>query len=100
MSEAGSAPVFQELWVGGEGAYHTYRIPALVVFGKGTVLAFCEGRKHGRGDAGEIDLLVRRSGDSGRTWSETQVMVTEPGMTCGNPAPVLDRATGTLWLPF
>src|SRR6266508_4888788 len=97
---AGGKLLHEDLWVGGEGGYHTYRIPALVVTARWTVLAFCEGRKHGRGDAGEIDLLARRSGDGGRTWSETQVVVTEPGMTCGNPAPVLDRDSGRIWLPF
>jgi sialidase-1 len=90
----------QDLFVSGVGGYHTYRIPALEVTAQGTLLAFCEGRKHSRADAGEIDLLLRRSTDGGATWGETQVVVTDPGMTCGNPAPVLDRHTGTIWLPF
>jgi sialidase-1 len=90
----------QDLFVSGERGYHTYRIPALEVTAKGTLLAFCEGRKHSRADAGEIDLLLRRSTDGGVTWGETQVVATDPGMTCGNPAPVLDRDTGVIWLPF
>jgi sialidase-1 len=98
----------QALWVRGEGGYHTYRIPALAVTATGTptaaptatVLAFCEGRKHSSSDYGEIDLLLRRSADGGRTWTEPQVIATEPQMTCGNPAPVVDRTTGTIWLPF
>jgi sialidase-1 len=89
-----------DLWVAGEGGYHTYRIPALTVGRGGTLLAFCEGRKHSRADAGEIDLLLRRSTDGGRTWLPTQIVVTDPGFTCGNPAPVLDRDTGVIWLPF
>ena len=32
--------------------------PALEVTAQGTLLAFCEGRKHSRADAGEIDLLL------------------------------------------
>ncbi|MBI3974271.1 MAG: exo-alpha-sialidase [Chloroflexi bacterium] len=88
----------QELFISGTKGYHTYRIPALEVTTKGTLLAFCEGRKHSRADAGEIDLLLRRSTDGGRTWQETQVVVTEPGSTNGNPAPVVDRDTGTIWL--
>jgi len=90
----------QDLWVSGEGGYHTYRIPALCVTTQGTVLAFCEGRKHSRADAGEIDLLLRRSTDGGRTWLPTQLVATDPGMTVGNPAPVFDRDTGTIWLPL
>jgi len=42
------APVFTS----GEGGYHTYRIPSLIVTAKGTLLAFCEGRKKGTSDAG------------------------------------------------
>ena len=59
----------ETLFTSGEGSYHTYRIPALAVTVRGTLLAFAEGRKHGRGDAGEIDLILRRSFDNGRTWS-------------------------------
>ena len=90
----------EALYVSGEGGYHTYRIPALVVSLRGTLLAFAEGRRHGRGDAGEIDLILRRSFDSGRTWSAAQVVVSEAGMTCGNPCPVVERESGTIWLPF
>ena len=50
-----------DLFTNGDDGYHTYRIPALATTTKGTVLAFCEGRKHGRGDAGKIDLLLRRT---------------------------------------
>ena len=95
------AAIEQEaLWVSGEGEYHTYRIPALERTVKGTLLAFCEGRKHGRGDGGTIDLLLKRSTDGGQTWSDPQVVVAEDGMTCGNPCPVVDGETGTIWLPF
>jgi sialidase-1 len=80
--------------------YHTYRIPALVTTPRGTLVAMCEGRKHTHHDVGIIDLLVRRSEDGGRTWSDTAVIVTEPGQTCGNPAPIVDRQTGFIWLPF
>lgn len=78
--------------------YHTYRIPAMVTTPAGTVLAFCEGRVHGRGDAGEIHILLKRSCDHGRTWGPAQVVVAESGMTCGNPSPVIDRTTGRIWL--
>jgi sialidase-1 len=88
------------LFVSGEGGYHTYRIPALCVATTGTLLAFCEGRKEGRGDAGEIDVLLRRSTDGGRTWGEPRVVVSAPGVTSGNPCPVVDRTTGVIWLPF
>jgi sialidase-1 len=88
------------LFISDQGAYHTYRIPALAVTVAGTLLAFAEGRKHGRGDAGEIDLILRRSFDKGVSWTPLQVVVSEAGMTCGNPCPVVDRQTNTIWLPF
>lgn len=91
-------PVQAPVFVAGQGAYHTYRIPSVVVTKKGTVLAFCEGRKSGRGDAGDIDLVMRRSTDGGKTWGETQVVWDDAGNTCGNPCPVIDAKTGTVWL--
>jgi sialidase-1 len=42
---------------------------------------------------------VRRSAD-GVSWGEARVVAAEPGTTCGNPAPVVDRETGTVWLLF
>jgi len=86
------------LFVAGRGDYHTYRIPALLVTPKGTLLAFCEGRKYGPGDAGDIALLLRRSTDQGRTWGEQRVVWDDPGNTCGNPCPVADGETGVVWL--
>ena len=91
-------PDAQDLWTSGIGGYHTYRIPAIVVTTAGTILAFCEGRRHGSPDAGEIELLLRRSVDGGETWAPSQVVDARMGMTCGNPAPVVDQSTGTVWL--
>ncbi|MCD6505086.1 exo-alpha-sialidase [Candidatus Poribacteria bacterium] len=86
------------IWVSGQGGYHTYRIPALAVTVRGTLLAFCEGRKHDRSDTGDIDLLVKRSTDGGRTWSESKIVWDDGENTCGNPCPVVDEEDGTVWL--
>jgi sialidase-1 len=97
---AGQAPVFEQgvVFKSGNGGYHTYRIPALTVTRKGTLLAFAEARRDGAGDSGLIRTVVRRSTDNGRTWSD-QVVVADVGdSTTGNPAPVLDRKSGTMWL--
>jgi len=77
--------------------YHTFRIPSLVARGV-LVLAFCEGRLHGSGDAGEIEVVLRRSLDGGRTWLPLQVVSAVPGMTCGNPVPVIDPVSGDIVL--
>jgi sialidase-1 len=86
------------VFVSGTDGYHTYRIPSLIVTKKGTLLAFCEGRKKGPGDAGDIDLLLKRSFDGGKTWAKTQVVWDDGPNTCGNPCPVIDARTGTIWL--
>lgn len=90
--------VQDSVFVSGQDGYHTYRIPAVIVSSKGTILAFCEGRKASGGDAGNIDLLLRRSLDSGKTWQPTQVVWDDGDNTCGNPCPVVDASTGAIWL--
>lgn len=86
------------VFTSGQEGYHTFRIPALVISTHGTLLAFAEGRKAGRGDSGDIDLLLKRSTDGGRTWG-APVLVWDNGTnTCGNPCAVVDRETGTIWL--
>src|SRR5882724_11205203 len=62
------------LFVRGQNGYHTYWIPALTVTPSGMVLAFAEARKNSGGDAGKIDVVVRRSTDNGKTWSEQQLV--------------------------
>jgi sialidase-1 len=87
-----------DVYQAGDAGYHTFRIPALIGARNGTLLAFAEGRRSGGGDAGDIDLVLKRSRDSGRTWSALQVIGDNGPNTFGNPCPVLDRATGTIWL--
>jgi sialidase-1 len=88
------------VWRPGVDGYHSYRIPALLAIADGTLLAFCEGRKDSRSDAGNIDLLVKRSTDRGRTWSTQSVIADFATDTIGNPCPVEDRTTGAIWLPL
>ncbi|MEZ5355131.1 MAG: sialidase family protein [Bryobacteraceae bacterium] len=89
-----------DVWRAGEDGYHSYRIPALLRTRRGTLLAFCEARKNSRSDAGDIDLVVKRSRDGGRTWSGQQLVADQGPNTIGNPCPVEDRRTGTIWLPL
>ncbi len=87
---------------GGEDGYPTVRIPAIVATTRGTLLAFCEGRRHGPRDWGDIDLLVKRSTDGGATWSPARIVWNEGTNTCGNPCAVVDRASGRvrLWMTW
>src|SRR5438093_11844802 len=95
---ADGEPAQTPLFAAGEHGYHTYRIPSLIVSPKGTLLAFCEGRKNNKTDTGDIDLLLKRSFDGGKTWQPTQIVWDDGKNTCGNPCPVIDATTGTLWL--
>jgi sialidase-1 len=87
-----------DVFVAGGDGYHTFRIPSLLATPAGTVLAFCEGRKQGRGDSGDIDLVMRRSTDGGATWGPLKVIADGGADTVGNPCPVADRETGTIWM--
>lgn len=84
----------------GDGGYHSFRIPALIVSPQGTLLAFAEGRKNNLGDSGNIDLVLKRSKDNGKTWSKLAVIWNDGEHTCGNPCPVVDQSTGRIWLPL
>ncbi|MFH1086384.1 MAG: sialidase family protein [Chloroflexota bacterium] len=90
----------QDLFASGVGGYVRYRIPALVVTTRDTLLAFCEARMYTGADSDQIDLFLRRSEDGGRTFGPPQRIATQPDWVCGNPAPVVDRVTGVIWLPF
>ncbi|MET9408515.1 sialidase family protein [Streptomyces sp. NPDC002935] len=78
--------------------YACFRIPSVVRTTEGTLLAFAEGRVLNCGDAADIDIVVKRSADGGRTWSPLQVVNEGGGDTHGNPTPIVDRETGRIVL--
>lgn len=82
----------------GKDGYDTYRIPSIIKAKNGTLLAFCEAREDGRSDTGNIDLVMKRSTDSGISWSEQIVLWDDDNNTCGNPCPVVDQASGIISL--
>ena len=84
----------------GEDGYDTFRIPALLETHKKSLLAFCEGRRFSRSDSGDIDLVMKRSQDGGRTWSALQLISDMGPNTVGNPCPVQDHRTGHIFLPL
>ncbi len=93
-------PADTEVFRSGEDQYHTFRIPALLRTRKGTLLAFCEGRRGSSSDTGDIDLLLKRSDDQGKTWSATQIVSDMGADTIGNPCPVQEKKTGRIFLPL
>ncbi|GGO44904.1 sialidase family protein [Streptomyces lasiicapitis] len=73
----------------GREGYASFRIPAVVVTHAGTVLAFCEGRVGSQEDFGNIDVVLKRSDDGGRTWGPLRVVGGNGTDLAGNPAPVV-----------
>jgi sialidase-1 len=98
MGNRSFAQQLNYVYKSGEEGYKCFRIPALITTAKGTVLAFAEGRKNDCGDAGDIDLVVKRSTDGGKTWGPLIMVWNDNDNTCGNPAPVIDQQSGRIVL--
>ena len=100
--EGKNPPIFEQVTVfsAGEAGYHCFRIPALVVTAEGTILAFAEARKAICRDDAEIDLVLKRSFDGGKTWQDLRVLFDYGSESVNQPAPVLDRHTGEVVLVF
>ncbi|HRI19515.1 MAG TPA: sialidase family protein [Panacibacter sp.] len=79
-------PVF----ISGTEGHKSYRIPAIISLPNGELLAFAEGRVHGAGDFGDINIVMKRSIDKGQTWGALQYIAEFDTLQCGNPAPVVD----------
>jgi sialidase-1 len=73
-----------DLFTAGDHGYKIFHIPGIVVTAKGTVLAWCEARKKG-GDWDQIEIVLRRSTDEGKTWSEMKSIANVPGSKTKNP---------------
>lgn len=81
-----------------ESDYPTiFRIPAIVKTNKNTLLAFCEKRYEGEYDNGKIDIVMKRSLDDGKIWSEEMIVWSDKNNTCGNPCPIVSK-DGTVHL--
>ena len=84
--QAEAVPVF----VSGTDGHKSYRIPAIIGLPNGDLLAFAEGRVQGAGDFGDINIVMKRSTDNGKTWSALQLVAEFDTLQAGNPAPVVD----------
>ncbi len=92
----------------GEDGYPFFRIPSLLRVGSTLLLAFAEGRQQ-RSDHGSVDIVLKRSTDGGKLWSDLVVAVgganADEGRqrragTAGNPTPLYDSAAAEVVLFF
>lgn len=98
-------PQSTDVYTSGEDGYFAYRIPAVATSSEGTLLALAEARKNNLSDPGgqgqEIHLVVKRSEDAGRSWSEMQVIENAGELwSAANPSVVVDRDTGRIWVIY
>jgi sialidase-1 len=87
FSQSEQVPVF----ISGTDGYKSFRIPAIIRASNNDLLAFCEGRVNSSGDFGDIDIVMKRSSDNGKTWSDLSKVVNYDMFQAGNPAPVVDH---------
>jgi sialidase-1 len=98
--------------------YELFRIPGLAITSKGTLLAYAEARKTGKGDWGSIDVMLRRSENGGKSFADPTVIsnVSVPihknpmavakglggddGITFNNPLAIADNQTGAVHFLF
>src|SRR5258705_7814064 len=77
-------PIFThtDVFAARKDGYFAYRIPAIETAPGGTLLAFAEARKYHLHDPGfadqDIDLVLKRSTNSGATWSGMTI-IEDPG---------------------
>ncbi len=93
-------PVVERVTVFRSGAegYPSIRIPSVVTTRSGAVLAFAEGRMR-PSDHAENDIILKRSSDAGRTWSELQV-IAEDGRNCLNNPQAVVLPSGRVLLMY
>lgn len=83
----------------GSTLYSCVKIPTILLTQQGTLIALGEGRINSCEDVAETHLLIRRSFDTGATWTNPAVVYCDPGNVIGNAAPV-QGSRGRIFLPF
>ena len=74
-----------------------HRNPAIVLTPAGTLLAFAEKRWQVAA-GGNVDMMVRRSTDGGKSWGPPILVHDEGGARAGDPCPIVDGPEGDVLL--
>jgi sialidase-1 len=95
--------VFQDLFNSSmDENVQCYRIPAIVTAPNGDLIASIDERVPGCGDlkwSKDINIIVRRSSDNGKTWSEIETVVDFPyGKSASDPSMIVDSVTNEIFL--
>ena len=85
-----------DLFAAGQSGYETFRVPGIVVTRDGTILVYCEGRRGSRSDWADIEILLTRSTNGGKTWSPPQRLADAGKETTNNAAAIVDRDSGRI----
>ncbi|MFD4338025.1 exo-alpha-sialidase [Streptomyces anulatus] len=89
----------QDLAERGQGGFPQYRIPALTTTVDGTLIAAYDGRPAMADVPSNIALVIRRSTDGGRTWTQQQVVRRDAAPKgYSDPSLIVDRQTGRVFL--
>ena len=83
------------LWTANVGGYATYRIPGIVATKRGVMLAYTSARQ-GTSDWADIDIVMRRSTDNGRTWGASRRIAGDGHGTTDNPIAITDYQNGSV----
>ena len=79
-----------------------YRIPSIITAKNGDIIATIDERVPSCRDlkwSDDINIVIRRSNDNGKTWTDTETIVDHPkGQSASDPSMILDRTTGVIFL--
>jgi sialidase-1 len=95
--------VFQDLFnTSMNDSVKCYRIPAIVTAPNGDIIAAIDQRVPNCGDlkwSKDINIIIRRSSDNGKTWSKIESVVDFPyGKSASDPSMIVDAVTNEIFL--
>ncbi|MDX1364786.1 sialidase family protein [Arenibacter latericius] len=100
---ADGVKVYQDLFNADEvDGVACFRIPAIITAPNGDLIAAIDERVPGCGDlkfSKDINIVIRRSSDNGKTWSDIETVVDLPyGQSASDPSLIVDRDTKEIFM--
>ena len=82
----------------GDEGVDSYRIPSLVSDENGILLLFCEARKISSTDKTPTDIVLKRSTDNGKTWSNMTIIAEGGNNAFMDPCALVDKVSGRIFV--